>query len=198
MPTPLSSLLRPLVCGSALLTLFACNQGDLGAPCNHGTVEPPSTKLVTFPALSCDDLLCVYGEEKMIPANQCANDDDCNEVGSEKIFECDVSEQDCTLSLNYVLRRSMCSKRCSVDDDCKNTSATNRPVAKDTACKTGFACARIQQLGEFCCERLCVCNDDLPSTIELDENCSSNSQPGCCIDDEMNPIPNAPKGCGTP
>lgn len=167
----------------AAALLVACNQGDVGAPCNHGSVDPPSTKLVTFPALSCNDLLCVYGEEKVIPPEPCATDADCNTVGGEKIFECVVPQGDtsgdCGLALEYVLRRSMCSKRCTSNDDCKNTSATNRPVAKETACETGFACARIQQLGEFCCERLCVCQDDLPDTSELDQNCEAGTQPGC-------------------
>ncbi len=178
--------LRAAACTLTLgLPLFigGCNQGDVGAPCNHGTVDPPSTKLVTFPALSCDDLLCVYGEEKTLPPDKCAQDSDCNPVGSDKIFECvipsDESQGDCALSLDYVLRRSMCSKRCTKDEDCKNTTATNRPVAKETACQTGFACARIQQLGEFCCEKLCVCNDDLPDTSELDLNCETGNQPGC-------------------
>src|SRR5688572_33249047 len=56
--TPFAAAL--LLAGGLLLT--ACPQGDVGAPCNHGSVEPPSSKLVTFPALSCSDLLCVYGE----------------------------------------------------------------------------------------------------------------------------------------
>jgi hypothetical protein len=179
------NVLRALACAVTValpLGLAGCNQGDVGSPCNHGTVDAPSTKLVTFPALSCDELLCVYGEEKVIPSDPCSTDADCNPVGAEQIFECEVtgeSQGTCALALDYVLRRSMCSKRCSTDDDCKNTSATQRPVAKETACKTGFACARIQQLGEFCCEKLCVCNDDLPDTSELDMNCESGSQPGC-------------------
>jgi hypothetical protein len=195
MPTPRALRLFLAVLSTSISwPLLACNQGDLGAPCNHGSVDPPSTKLVTFPALSCDDLLCVYGEEKVIlqPDGGCSDDSQCNTVGSEKIFECNTDEGMCTLSLNYVLERSMCSKRCATDDDCRNTSATNRPVAKETACKTGFACARIQQLGEFCCEKLCVCNDDLPSTTELDMNCANSTQPNCC--DKML----VPSGCGKP
>lgn len=185
MKNPLSALraaASALALGLPLLVL-GCNQGDVGAPCNHGSVDPPSTKLVTFPALSCNDLLCVYGEEKVIPPDACAQDSDCNPVGAEKIFSCEIPQSggsgSCGLSLDYVLQRSMCSKPCSTDTDCKNTSATERPVAKETACKTGFACARIQQLGEFCCEKLCVCNDELPDTTEIDEACEKGTQPGC-------------------
>jgi hypothetical protein len=185
MPTVFSAL-RAAACALTLglpLLIAGCNQGDVGAPCNHGDVDPPSTKLVTFPALSCDELLCVYGEERVVPMDACAQDSDCNPVGAEKIFACELpsggGQGSCGLALEYVLARSMCSKRCTSDNDCKNTGPTDRPIAKDTSCRTGFSCARIQPLGEFCCEKLCVCNDELPDTSELDMNCETGTQPNC-------------------
>jgi hypothetical protein len=166
-----------------LAWLAGCEQGDVGAPCNHGSVDPPSTKLVTFPALSCDELLCVYGEEQTIPPNSCNDDAECNQVGGERIFACELPAEGgaghCTLSLDYVLERSMCSKRCSSDADCQNAGTGQKPIAKDTACRTGFSCARIQPLGEFCCEKLCVCNDELPDTSDLDRACERGDAPGC-------------------
>jgi len=182
------------VLGLSLLT--ACPNGDVGSPCNHGTVTPPETKLVTFPALSCDDLICVYGEDQNIPEGGCENDSDCNtDVGASR-FQC--SEGACRLSLAYVLERSMCSKRCGSDADCKNTGITTdqKPVAEDdTNCETGFTCARIQQLGEFCCEKLCVCNDFLPEGIidELDMNCETQGPEQFCSDDA---VPNTDGGTG--
>lgn len=157
-----------LLAGGMLLT--ACPQGDVGAPCNHGTVEAPSSKLVTFPALSCSDLLCVYGEEKTVPETGCSSDLDCA-TGGEDIFDC--INGSCRLALDYVLRRSMCSKTCETDDDCNNTSLTNRPAVDDddTACATGFSCTVLQRLGQFCCKRLCVCNDDLDTLDDLAEDC---------------------------
>ncbi len=161
----------PLLTSALLLT--GCPQGDVGAPCNHGSVEPPTSKLVTFPALSCSDLLCVYGEEQIVPAIACADAADCNEAANatEDIFEC--VEEECRLSLDYVLQRSMCSKTCESDDDCNNTSLNNRPAVDDdeTACQTGFSCTVLQQLGQFCCEKLCVCNDDLESLESLEDDC---------------------------
>src|SRR5690349_20687408 len=134
--TPFAALF--VLAGELLLT--ACPQGDVGAPCNHGTVEPPSSKLVTFPALSCDDLLCVYGEEQTIPDAGCEQDIDCNVASGGNgadIFGCQDSK--CRLSLSYVLERSMCSKTCSSDDDCNNTSLSNRPTVDDdeTSCASG-------------------------------------------------------------
>jgi hypothetical protein len=155
--------------------LTACPQGDVGAPCNHGTVEAPSSKLVTFPALSCSDLLCVYGEEKTIPDAMCTADTDCNLASGgdgANIFECENGQ--CQLSLSYVLERSMCSKTCASDDECNNTSLSNRPAVDDdeTACATGFKCTVLQRLGQFCCDKLCVCQDDLPALDELEQDCT--------------------------
>lgn len=156
----------------------ACPTGDVGAPCNHGTVEPPQTRLVTFPALSCNDLLCVFGEEPTIPTTDCAVASDCNDAG-ESVFECNVPEGadigTCRISIDYVLERSMCSKACQSDEDCENTGAGNRPVDEDTACSSGFECTVLQQLGEFCCEKLCVCKDDLPDLADLRNDCESGA-----------------------
>lgn len=168
-----------LIAGGLLLT--ACPQGDVGAPCNHGSVNPPSSKLVTFPALSCSDLLCVYGEEKTIPETACDPDaadggnSMCNDAAGEQIFECNANGA-CQLSLEYVLERSMCSKTCSSDADCNNSSLSNRPTVDDdeTACATGFSCTVLQRLGQFCCQKLCVCNDDLDTLDDLQEDCEPN------------------------
>lgn len=175
-----TSFAAAFVLASGLL-LTACPQGDVGAPCNHGTVEPPSSKLVTFPALSCSDLLCVYGEEKTVPDTGCVTDLDCNAASGgdgANIFECEVpeggTEGQCRLSLQYVLQRSMCSKTCATDDDCNNTSLGNRPTVDDdeTSCASGFKCTVLQRLGQFCCDKLCVCQDDLPALDKLEQDCA--------------------------
>jgi hypothetical protein len=169
--TPLAAAF--LLASGMLLT--ACPQGDVGAPCNHGTVEPPSSKLVTFPALSCSDLLCVYGEEKTVPDTPCDTDQECNAASGGEgagVFECEAGS--CRLSLQYVLERSMCSKTCSTDEDCNNTSLSNRPAVDDdeTSCESGFKCTVLQRLGQFCCDKLCVCQDDLPALDELEQDCT--------------------------
>lgn len=174
-----SILLTPVLLLGGLL-LQACQQGDVGAPCNHGSVDAPTSKLVTFPALSCSDLLCVYGEEQTVPPDTCSDNADCNSAAgtTENVFECVITNDvgACRLSLDYVLQRSMCSKTCDVDDDCNNGSLSNRPTVDDdeTACELGFSCAVLQSLGQFCCEKLCVCNDDLDTVTNLAEDCEPN------------------------
>jgi len=163
-----------LACG---MLLTACPQGDVGAPCNHGSVDPPASKLVTFPALSCSDLLCVYGEEKTVPEVACTQDSDCNAggvPGEANVFECETDTSTCRLSLQYVLERSMCSKACETDDDCNNTTLNNRPAVDgdETSCASGFSCTVLQRLGQFCCESLCVCRDDLDTLDDLEAACT--------------------------
>jgi|GEM_PF-928014 len=181
-------------------TLTACPKGDVGAPCNHGRIEPPESKLVTFPALSCDELLCVYADEEEPPAFACTpgaeGDNECNQVDlSKNRFECVANEDgsgSCRLRNQYVLERSMCSKKCSSDADCQNAGITQQVVVDDTSCESGFTCARIQTLGEFCCEKLCVCKDDLNQTAadDIEMACATNTQEGCC---DQDPVPEA---CG--
>jgi hypothetical protein len=191
---PLASL-----CLGALLLVagLGCQEEDVGAPCNHGQVEPPESKLVTFPALSCNDLLCIYADEDEPPAGNCNGDDSfCNKSADLSVqkFQCVVDS--CELRVSYVLERSMCSKKCSDDKDCKN-SGNDKVVVENTECVDGFSCARIQSLGKFCCEKLCVCNDDLGPNGDLDTNCAAATQDGCCIVNSL-PADPMPTACGKP
>ncbi len=192
---------RPAAAAFAALLGLACNKGDVGAPCNHGQVDPPESKVVTFPALACNELLCVYADEAEPPAGACDNDDDCNVggVGEVKKFACVKKDPndatgECQLAIDYVLERSMCSKKCSSDADCKDDKF-KKVVFKGTECREGFQCARIQSLGEFCCEKLCVCRDDLTVDTDLDKNCIAGTQEGCCVKNGQ-PVDPMPEACG--
>lgn len=159
-----------------------CSGTDVGAPCSHAKARIPHQPAVTFPALACNDLYCVYADHADPPAEPCKADADCNTGMQTKRFVCNAGT--CELSSSYVLERSMCSKRCSSDADCAGT-------ADDTQCRTGFTCARFQTVGEYCCERLCVCRDDLGATDPvLEEGCAAGTLSPCC---EVDP---KPAGCG--
>lgn len=150
--------------GALLLVplLSACPKGDVGAPCNHGDVDPPDSKVVTFPALSCNDLLCVYADESAPPMTPCTDDAQCNTADPTKTkFVCETGSNTCRLSSQYVLERSMCAKTCASDADCQDGGITKQVLAKDSNCAGSFKCVQIQKLGEFCCQKLCVCEDDL-------------------------------------
>jgi hypothetical protein len=168
-----------------------CNKEDVGAPCNHGQVDPPKSKLVTFPALSCNELLCVYADEEEPSEDPCNSDADCNEDLATQKFAC--VENECELRIDYVLERSMCSKNCTSDSDCSG----KRVVVEGTKCEGGFKCARIQTLGQFCCRPLCVCSDDLAldTADEIRMACETGEQEGCCRKDGI-PVTPTPEGCG--
>lgn len=166
----------------AALTMTGCPNGDVGAPCNHGGASPPSAFLVTFPALSCNDLLCIYAEAREAPDEiECNSDAECNDNPADKIFACSENNR-CQLSNTYLLERSMCSKKCSSDDDCNNTGAFNKPAVDDdeTTCKNGFECKVLQTVGDFCCESTCVCVDDLPDLSDIATKCAPGMKEQTC------------------
>lgn len=158
--------------------LTACPKGDVGAPCNHGDVQPPDSLVVTFPALSCNDLLCVYADSSKAPTDTCTSDADCNadSMDGKTRFQCQAGGN-CKLSSTFVLQRSMCSRTCSSDTDCEDGGIGKKVRAKETNCDQGFECTEIQKLGEFCCRKLCVCKDDLiaGSLDDLKKECASGN-----------------------
>ena len=140
--TRISSTLMVGLGAAALLLSVGCRKGDVGAPCNHGQVEPPESKLVTFPALACNDLLCVYADEDEASAEPCSDNLDCDVTGEGK-FECVKADAGsstgvCKLRVDYVLERSMCSKKCDDDADCRDGGPTQQVVVDDTTCSRGF------------------------------------------------------------
>ncbi len=160
--------------GAMLLVplLSACPKGDVGAPCNHGDVETPVAQVVTFPALSCNDLLCVFAQSENTPSSECASDAECNSDGGNR-FVC--ANKGCRLSSSFVLDRSMCSRTCSQDSDCQDGGIGKKVLSKESSCESGFKCAPLQKLGELCCQKLCVCADDLSegSVDDVNKECAA-------------------------
>jgi hypothetical protein len=56
----------------------------------------------------------------------------------------------------------LCTATCSSDDDCSDGETTSDHTSKQ--CKTGFACLVATTVGNFCCERMCVCKDFIDTT----------------------------------
>lgn len=198
---PVRTAARWIGAAALLTTAAACPKGDVGAPCNHGKTQPPESKLVTFPALTCNELLCVYADSDEAPKIDCTDAIACNTADpSVNRFECLIAQGQtsgkCQLKIEYVLERSMCSKKCSSDADCKDGGPTKKVVVENTKCQSGFTCARIQTLGEFCCDKLCVCRDDLDeaSVKDIQDNCAMNTQQGCCTGLGMGETPG--ESCG--
>lgn len=68
----------------------------------------------------------------------------------------------------------LCTAECSSDSDC-DTSA-------ESPCQTGFACITPTVVGNFCCQKLCVCKDYLPGGIPGEPIAcdSANAANECC------------------
>jgi hypothetical protein len=49
----------------------------------------------------------------------------------------------------------LCTASCSSDDDCSDGQTSTSA----DQCHTGFACLVATTVGDFCCQRLCVCRD---------------------------------------
>lgn len=184
MITTLQKFVPLAVATFSLFSLTACPKGDVGAPCNHGDIDPPQSEVVTFPALSCNDLICVYADATEPPPVECNADSECNlaEDGINR-FEC-VSGK-CRLSATYTLERSMCSIRCESEADCQDGGIGEQVIASGTSCKNGFACEAIQAIpGEFCCQKLCVCKDDLSADL-VTSIADACSDPNTCVSQEQ-------------
>ena len=54
----------------------------------------------------------------------------------------------------------LCTATCSSDDDCDGQTS-----AAADQCHSGFACLVATTVGDFCCERLCVCKDFVDTSV---------------------------------
>lgn len=167
-----------------LICAAGCSQSDVGAPCQHAQGDVPSDPVISFPSLACEQLLCVFGETINAPPEPCDSDADCTRMsGGVDSFVCENNL--CAVAQETVLERSMCSTTCDSDAECAD-------FVDGTRCETGFTCAPLMSLGDFCCQKVCVCRDglDVAGSDKLEAACQDSDVPGCCDRDPL------PKGCG--
>ncbi len=164
-----------------LLCAVSCNRSDVGSPCQLAGGDVPNEPLISFPSLACDQLLCVFGESFTPPAEPCETNADCTELSGVEAYICDDGR--CVVGQDTVLQRSMCSATCSSDADCVD------PV-DGTRCASGFTCAPLMTLGDWCCQKVCVCRDglDVAASEDLEAACAIGDVPGCC---DQTPVPDA-------
>jgi hypothetical protein len=74
--------------------------------------------------------------------------------------------------------RSTCTALCNSDGDCDPETTA--------LCKSGFACAVATQTGPYCCQKMCICREDLsPTNTDVDggtktpEACQPGKNPTC-------------------
>jgi hypothetical protein len=66
----------------------------------------------------------------------------------------------------------LCTAGCSSDDDC----ADGQTSAADGYCHSGFSCLVATTVGNFCCQRLCVCRDFVDTSLA-----NYNKTPPVCM-----------------
>jgi hypothetical protein len=74
--------------------------------------------------------------------------------------------------------RATCTARCNSDSDCDPETTQS--------CKSSFVCAVATQVGPFCCQKVCICKDDLSSSnsdpdggVKTPAACMPGQNPNC-------------------
>jgi hypothetical protein len=68
----------------------------------------------------------------------------------------------------------LCTAGCSSDDDCDGETSSRNKLQ----CHSGFTCMVATTVGDFCCERLCVCKDFIDTTPRTP---AYNATPASCV-----------------
>jgi hypothetical protein len=153
---------------------------EIGLACQLSAV--PETYWLELDNASCASGMCLYADTTAAyPQRTCTGDAECTSLGQGVI--CGATGW-CELDPAHVAARSRCTDTCEDDAECVG--------ADGTTCAGGFACVPVSSLGAVCCQRVCVCRDELDvyETSHLAESCEAGLTPGCC---DQEPLPEA---CG--
>jgi hypothetical protein len=153
---------------------------DIGLPCQLN--EVPEAHLLEIENAGCGSGMCLYADTiTAAPHQGCTEDSECTGFGQGVI--CGATGQ-CELDPAHIAARSRCTDTCVDDAECVG--------ADGTTCEGGFACMPVQAFGPVCCERVCVCRDelDVAATAELASECEAGLTPGCCDQQTV------PEACG--
>ncbi|HEX3697755.1 MAG TPA: hypothetical protein VH374_20445 [Polyangia bacterium] len=134
------------------MSLFGCENKHLGRPCNLGVPDDGGSSSAGTNATISGEVLACPSRICVLPAAMKTTDDS-----------------------------PYCTAECSTDDDCSDGELRSS-AADDKRCKSGFVCGVATEVGDFCCQKVCICRDfiDTPSG-QLDEpaSCKSGSGSTC-------------------
>ncbi|MBZ5710756.1 hypothetical protein [Nannocystis pusilla] len=142
-------------------TTVAPGEGEYGASCQLlGVPESVQSKAISLQP-DCAGGICVFQFEDTPPP--CSDDSDC----AAPWPTCDGDF--CELDQNFVAASSRCTQNCEEDADCPAIPG----------CASEAVCAPATLLAPLCCEKVCLCGDDLSlgATADLENLCQ---QPGTC------------------
>jgi hypothetical protein len=136
-----------LLCATAPL---GCEEKGIGRLCSEG-VDGGSTDeaIINGAALECPSRVCLRATTSA-PSNP------------------GCGSAPCPGTFKYTDLEPLCSATCSSDDDCSDglTSKTDKRL-----CHTGFKCAVATTVGQFACNRLCICKDFLVPPVVVPDAC---------------------------
>lgn len=175
--------------GSSSGASGAPDSGRIGSLCEHNYEDaleedptegepdpgPPlgvEATLITDDIPGCAGDFCVYSSPGGgPPASQCSDDRDCADESGH--YYCDLEESRCLVKPEILEQRSFCSAACEADTDCAD--------ADTSGCTSGFVCRQMIALGENCCQKVCVCADDVDvaTSQELEAECEAGVA-ACC------------------
>jgi hypothetical protein len=150
-PRPLTQLakLGPFAIAMALLGLVTsgCEDKHIGRVCNLDLVDAGTTATGTNAS--------IQGQAVECPTRICVLPADTNPMGSGTTGP-------------------LCSATCSSDSDCDGETTSDKASVQ---CKSGFTCVIATTVGDFCCEKLCVCKDFVDTT----SGSNYNATPTACL-----------------
>ena len=140
----------------------------LGAMCDHGgDLEFDGDFHVSRDEEGCAGGICSSIIQPR--PNACVADTDCGDYPTPGAYVCVAGQ--CAPSVAYRRERSMCAQTCDTDHDCL-------PVDLTTTCATAIACVIASP---DCCEKLCLCLDDLSQggIVDATATCAADMNPDC-------------------
>jgi hypothetical protein len=117
----------------------ACEDKHVGRICELGTMplggSTGSIATVSSPALECPSHIC------LLP-------------GAEK-----DPRSAAQMMAGVAGTGPLCTATCESNEDCETEEIADANNAADKRCRGGFACAWPTTVGNFACQRMCVCTD---------------------------------------
>ena len=142
-PVSISPTARSLALFALALVVFAlggaCEDKHVGRPCMLGTApmggSSGSIATVSSPALECPSHICLLPGAEKDPRSAAQITAMTSGTGP------------------------LCTAHCESSEDCEDGEQGNATNADDKRCRNGFACTWPTTVGNFACQRLCVCRD---------------------------------------
>lgn len=148
---------RPLLPGLTLAALAlcasACSEDQrVGRRCIINQVAGSGDVVINSTALECPTRTCLMmPNQPQDPVTEQCDENNPGTCSGQKV----CVNNECRAASEF---KGFCTAACSSNDDCDGETSSN---TSDRKCARGFVCATPAAVGDFCCQRFCVCRDFL-------------------------------------